>query len=340
VTLDELDWLASERPTRALTATATTRARTALLDHIDESLRPPQLVAGPPRRRFGTRRSGAFGLATVAVAAAAAIVAISSLGGGGGGGALGTPNADAAPLVRLSHQVAQAPDPTGDATLVVRTHTFADGKTMTGADLYGDDGSYYYAETPAGLPGAIASVRAGDMPDDQGAGSWIGRETKVAIEAQTAPLAEARTEMANAALDPNVPPATLQAQSVATAEAKLKALGKTYTPVDPEVHTNGMIWSNSLDALLAGAGRPDVRAGVLRLLSTIPQVTVTHTTVNGADALVLSSRVFPDDYQEQLVIDAATGTPISFDGGTIGQAPAVSIAYQVTRVNVSDVAQG
>jgi hypothetical protein len=211
---------------------------------------------------------------------------------------------------------------------------------MTGADLYGDDGSYYYAETRAGLPAAIASVQAGDMPDDQGANSWIGRETKVAIEAQSAPLAEARTDMANAALDPNVAPATLEAQAKATAVAKLKAAGKTFTPMDPELHTNGMIWSNSLDALVAGAGRPDVRAGVLRLLATIPQVTVTHTTANGADALEVTSRVFPDNYQEQLVVDAATGTPIRFIGGPIGQAPSVTVDYQVTRVTVADVAQG
>jgi hypothetical protein len=339
VTHDELDWLARERPTRALTATATARARTGLLDHIDAPA--SLLLAAPlPAPRRPRRRSRVLGLAGVAIAAVAAVVALGTLGGGGGDGALGTSNAVAAPLVKLSRAVARSPDPTGDATLVVRTQHYPDGRSITGADLYGDDGSYYYAETPAGLPGAIASVRDGEMPDDQGANSWIARETKVAIAAQTAPLAEVRTEMANAALDPNVPPATLDAQAVAIARAKLKAAGRTFTPMDPETHTNGEIWTNSLDALLAGAGRPDVRAGVLRLLSTVPQVTVAHTTANGADALVLTSRVFPDSYQEQLTIDAATGTPIHFDGGTIGKAPSVTIDYQVSRVDVADIANG
>jgi hypothetical protein len=36
----ELDWLATERPSRALTHTSTSRARTALLEHIEASAKP------------------------------------------------------------------------------------------------------------------------------------------------------------------------------------------------------------------------------------------------------------------------------------------------------------
>ena len=48
---------------------------------------------------------------------------------------------------------------------------------------------------------------------------------------------------------------------------------------------NGMIWTNSHDALVADGTRPDVRAGVLRLLATIPEVAVTRTAFDGSPAL-------------------------------------------------------
>ena len=35
---------------------------------------------------------------------------------------------------------------------------------------------------------------------------------------------------------------------------------------------NNRVWMGSMDALIAGAGRADVRAGVMKLLATIPKV--------------------------------------------------------------------
>ena len=46
-----------------------------------------------------------------------------------------------------------SPTPTGDATLVIRHQAYPDGKDIPGADLYLDDGRYYYAPTLAGLQG-------------------------------------------------------------------------------------------------------------------------------------------------------------------------------------------
>ena len=63
--------------------------------------------------------------------------------------------ATAAPLARLSERVAQQPAPAGTATLVRRVHTFPDGTTMRGFDLYVDDGRYYYGATTAELRQAI-----------------------------------------------------------------------------------------------------------------------------------------------------------------------------------------
>ncbi|HEY1479211.1 MAG TPA: hypothetical protein VGF46_04245 [Gaiellales bacterium] len=340
MTSDELDWLATERPARALTATATARARTALLDHIDDEA-PVRLVASPvpPQRR----RSRLLGLATVAVAAAAAVVAISSLGGGGGS-SLGTPNADAAPLVQLSHKVSQASPPTGDATLVEHTNTLADGTSFTGADLYADDGDYFYAETRAGLPAVVAA----DQPVDV-EGS-IARELAAAIAAVDGPLAESRSNMAIAPLDPAAlkqSAAAVAAQQqtlvqLARAKAAVKAKGGSWADEQqtPEQKENGDIWSSSLDALIAGSGNPEVRAGVLRLLSTIPTVTVEHTVTDGRPTLQLTAHVFPQQYEEQLVIDADTGTPIQFIGTDPGQKPGVVVDYTVSRVTLAEIAKG
>jgi hypothetical protein len=81
-----------------------------------------------------------------------------------------------------------------------------------------------------------------------------------------------------------------------------------------------------------------VRAGVLRLLSTIDVVSVEHTITDGRPTLDIRSHVFPDGYEERLIIDADTGMPIRFIGGDPGQAPGVVVDYQVTRVTTADIA--
>ena len=56
--------------------------------------------------------------------------------------------------MELSARLASAAAPSGDATLVLRRHEFPDDRSFTGADLYLDDGRYFFAETRAGLRGA------------------------------------------------------------------------------------------------------------------------------------------------------------------------------------------
>jgi hypothetical protein len=112
--------------------------------------------------------------------------------------------------------------------------------------------------------------------------------------------------------------------------------GSTVSPED------NYIWGNSLDALIAGSGKPQVRAGVLRILSTLREVTVTSTTTGGQFTLTLraSAPAMPGNYQETLVIGAQTGIPVSFTGGVPGRAPGVTVTYQVTRVTLADIAAG
>src|SRR5262249_4587411 len=149
-----------------------------------------------PERRRRRRVLSPVRIAAVGLAAAAACAAVLTLGGGSPTPrALHVDTASAAPLVRLSAKVRQSPQPPGDATLVLRTQTYPDQPTITGADLYVDDGPYYYSPTRDGLPAVIASH------SDSG-GAQMKRELDAAVAALTLPIDEGRRRMADAALDP------------------------------------------------------------------------------------------------------------------------------------------
>jgi hypothetical protein len=81
---------------------------------------------------------------------------------------------------------------------------------------------------------------------------------------------------------------------------------------------------------------------VLRILSTLSKVVVTNTTTNGQPTITLtaSAPALPSNYQEAITINASTGIPVSFAGGTPGQTPSVTITYQVSRVTLANIAAG
>jgi len=213
-------------------------------------------------------------------------------------------------LTQLASYILAAGRPSGDATLVIRNQSYPTGPTISVADLYTDSGEYFFAHTVGGLPGQIASHH------NQGDGLFA-REIAAAVSAGHGDLAAAREKMAEAAYP-------------------------GHTPASSDLADN-YIWENSLDALTAGSGQPQVRAGVLRILSTLPEVAVTSTTTSGQPTLTLraSAPAAPaTGYQETLVIGANSGIPVRFTGGVPGHAPGVTITYQVTRVTLSDIAAG
>jgi hypothetical protein len=115
------------------------------------------------------------------------------------------------------------------------------------------------------------------------------------------------------------------------------------------------VWENSQDALIAGSGNPQVRAGVLRLVSALPGISVNHGTVDGQPTLTLTAgaaelglsgigKANPKvatgaPYQEAITINADTGVPLKFVGGTAGHTE-TAVTYVVTRVNLADIAAG
>ena len=115
------------------------------------------------------------------------------------------------------------------------------------------------------------------------------------------------------------------------------------------------VWENCEDALVAGSGNPQVRAGVLRLVSALPGITVTHGTVDGQPTLTLTAgaaelgtvgidKANPKAetgpaYQEAITINADTGIPLEVAGGPAGKV-AVTVSYVVTRVSLAHITAG
>jgi hypothetical protein len=333
----------------------------AFRDLVAEQPFTPDVSAIEHRVRQARRRDriarGGIGAGVVAVAAVAAVGVASAVpsapartaqaGGGHPTGQAsgarpaktGAPASPAGstdaqpPLMKLVADVAAEPLPTGDATLVER-ETGAPGKASINVwDLYTDDGRYFFSQTKAGLPAQVKEN------NNQGEGQF-GREVAAAIYAVTGDPDTAALKMAWAA-DTTPVPAWLSAQ--------VKNMSAGGLQID------NYVWENSEDALVAGSGNPQVRAGVLRLVSALPGITVTHGTVDGQPTLTLTAgaaelgyagidKANPKaaagpPYQEAITINADTGIPLGFAGGPAGKA-AVTVTYVVTRVNLADIAAG
>jgi hypothetical protein len=296
-------------------------------------------LAGHRRRRtLGGRGKVGIGAGIGAVAAAAALVLVATstsqpatstshasaptgpASRPSGAPARSTGSTDAqSPLVTLAAYLAAEPAPKGDATLVERETGTA---RITVWDLYADDGRYFFSPTEAGLP---AQVKKNNSQGD----GIFGREVAAAIYAVKGDLDTAKLKMASA---PG--PGTF-----ASAQ-----------------NEDDWVFEDSEDALIAGAGNPQVRAGVLRLVSALPGITVTDGTVDGQPTLTLadserggstSPKYGPKydpktakwSYEEAITINANTGIPLGIASGTVGHVTP-GVRYVVTRVSLADIAAG
>jgi hypothetical protein len=347
----DLDWLAEQRPQRRGTdKEAHDRALLSVLRHATS--RPSN------HRRSGGRLkiSGLVNRRMLAVATGTGMAAIAAavVLSAGNGAKLTTTSTHGSsrvmqavvrhhstksPLIRLADNVSASAAPTGDATLVQRT-TITGGQNITVYDLYGDNGTYYFSQDESGMP---AQVSGGD---NQGGGQF-GREVAAAKKAASGNVQQAAIDMANAP-DPNPATRITSSDAVTTptpqeaAEGELKAKLTGTAPSQGTLFDN-WAWEDSQDAMIAGAGDPQVRAGVLQILATLPGVTVTHgTSADGQPTLVLTGGAdeVGSDYQEQLTVNAETGMPIGFVGGPPSGSPATQVEYKVASVTLSDVAAG
>ena len=296
----------------------------------DEARRAGRRRAGDPRRAE-PRKAPLYALAA-AVFAVAIVVVAGALPSGDGPARriVGAPAPAEAALVTLAQRFQAAPAPTGDATLVLRSHHFPGGaKDFTGADLYLDDGRYFYGITLAELQD---NASYGDL------GEGVPKlEREAAKAAITLPAAQARRKMIDATFGPKGEPAPgtgVDKAAIAARDEKLKHLtGPTPTPAPKLMIDDNRVWTGAMDALIAGAGDPDVRAGVMRLLSTIAAVELSD---HGA-TLDIRNPEFPDGYAETLTVDAQTGVIRKLTGGVPGKTPDVVVDYDIERVTASDI---
>ncbi len=264
----------------------------AFRDLVAEQPFTPDVSAIEHRARQARRRDriarGGIGAGVVAVAAVAAVGVASAVPSGSAGTAQangGHPTVQASgahpantgastsptgstdaqqPLAQLAAVLVADPRPAGDATLVERETGTA---RITVWDLYADDGRYFFSPTEAGLPAQVKK-------DNSQGGGQFGREVAAATYAATGHLGTAELKMAWAP-DATPVPAWLSAQ--------VKDMSAGGLQID------NYVWENSEDALVAGSGNPQVRAGVLRLVSALPGITVTHGTVDGQPTLTITA---------------------------------------------------
>ena len=292
-----------------------------------------------PRRRI-LAISGSAGGVIGAAAVAVAVIGTSAAPSRPPVGGHAASSAATSPLIQLaSYLTSSAHQQPGDATLVIRTSTYTtSGASGSYADLYTDSGAYYGARTESGLPSQIAAHR-------NLGGGMFARAIRAAIfAAHHGSLAVARKRMADDPAADSGSAGSGPASNSAAEIAKAKALGgikpapgQSLAAAVNAALFNNMVWVNSVNALVAGSGNPEVRAGVLRLLSTVPGITVTHAESEGQRTLL----VIDGDLRstQTLTLNASTGIPIEFTGGA-GKTPALRVTYKVSRVTVAAIAAG
>src|ERR1017187_121571 len=300
-----------------------------------------------PRRRI-LAISGTAGI-VVAAAAAVALVVTSAPASSHNAAASGKPpakttQAAANPvLAQLAADItARQPRLTGNATLEIRNQSPAKDKPGDyGVDLYTDDGTYYAAPSESALPGVIAQHQ------DMGEGEFK-RAIAAALIAVKGDIATAAARMTVANYIPGAKPTpAAKGALIEKIKAVDKAQGIKYVPPKPltpeqqKEQADSFTWMNSLDALTAAPENAQVRAGVLAIMATMPDVTVTHTTTAGQPTLTLADTWpnFSGSLVESLVINASTGFPVAIFNSGPGQ-PLNVTYYHARRVTLADIEAG
>jgi hypothetical protein len=232
----------------------------------------------------------------------------------------------------------------GNATLEIRNRLANSARVQTnGIDLYTDGGAYFWGNDASELSETVAEKEPAD-------GGEFKQAITAALIAAKGDVAAARAKMAVANYPGGVAPAASSQPTKAEIEkieAVDKAEGKPYTPPKPltaeqkKEQTDNFIWMNSTGALTAAPENAQVRAGVLKILATMPNVEVTHTSTVGQATLTLTDS-WPEldpGYLESWVINASDGFPVA-QSGHGGGSPSQTTYYHVTRVTLAQVAAG
>ncbi|MET8359833.1 hypothetical protein [Micromonospora sp. NPDC005171] len=338
----------------AISAEDTTMEATSTMETTTTTRDRESSPAIQRRRRIGI--AGRWGIgAGVAVTAAAAVVAVvlnSSATGvtdagkdssaATSGSTTVDGSAERAPLMTLAGSIKTVTPSAGDAWLVKATQVHGTKTMQVVYTLYTDGHAIYTGNSVKDIKRAI--TRHQDQMTDGGYAPLL----KAAVAAAESSPADGRTQMLKAAKDPLVglDPAAQKAvwdKQQADAQVIIKQKGgnaepKPYSPQAVQRHFDNALWTYSTQALSAGDGNTQVRAGVLRLLSTISAVSVKNSTTHGKATLTITAgpEVFGGQGSEVLTIDAKTGMLVK-NVSTVPGLPQASTNYESSRVAKADL---
>ncbi|MFG2004438.1 hypothetical protein ACGFNU_35325 [Spirillospora sp. NPDC048911] len=333
--VDEMDLLRDLKEAEPLRPRAFEDARAVLRTAMAERAAPRP----KPQTRWGKRRIMAFSAAALVAASAAGVLVATSTSTPDKAPVKAAPSTANPILAKLVADItplrANAP---GDATLEIRNQSPASDRLGdNGIGLFTDDGTYYWGVDKKALRRAIIRRDGGD--------DMFKRDIAVALYAVKGDINTARARMAVSNLAPGTNPDPERAK-IEKLKGLAKARGEKYVPPKPPTPqqqkeiTDNHIWTNAVDALIAAPENPQVRAGVLRIMATMPNVKVTKTTTAGRPTLTLvDSWPTAGKIVEKLVINARTGHPVALTSSG-SDMPSRTTYYHTSRVTLADVSAG
>ena len=345
--MDEMDLMKKLSDVPSPSPEAYDRARTALQAAMTE----PEATVVRPKRWFSWTRAG---IAAVGAAAVAAAVVMGTTGGA----APTAPTQDAAPqvvespLVKLASDIKAAAQP-GDTSLVITTKPAPDGgKPYVTYTAYTDKGQIFIGDS-------VKSLQNCAVKNDDQAREYHAKTMAAARLAATGDVEKAKFDMTTVngnAWGLGMSPAEAEkawAEAWAKNAEVLRKLGKEVPASKPrptgaelENNINNHLWSNITSTLFSAAANAEVRAGVLKLLATMKDVTIGKTVVNGQAALTLTAdpAILGGGGSQILTINADNGLPISSEVVPAKDSKTPSkhtvVTYQSSRVNLADVLAG
>ncbi len=304
------------------------------------------------RHRRGLALRGATAAGVAVLAAGGLLAAVHGASGTAAGTTAGTAAGAAASqapavnstLMSLATLITASSGPLpGNASLVIQKQVIGGKPMQADYGLYTDSGDMYGGNDKQTLVAAVA--HHANLADFTNA-----REIAAARYAATGDLATARVRMVNAlpndfflsfAARKKIWEKGAAARQALMREKGIKTPLKMPTGQALQDEIDNSLWTASTIALSWGAGDPEIRAGVLRLVSTIPEVTVADSTAGRQPTLTITAgpAVFGGDGEQVLTISARTGTPIRSVVTGRGMPTSVE-TFQVSRVTVADVEAG
>ncbi|GHG32101.1 MULTISPECIES: hypothetical protein [Amycolatopsis] len=340
--MDEMDLMKKLRDVPSPGPEAYDRARAALRTAMGE----PVATVVRPKRWFSWPRVGAAAVGAAAVAAA--VVVVTSGGSVPAGPSEAAPQAVETPLVKLASAVQAAGTQPGDASLIINTKFGLDDKPDLNYTLYTDQGRQFTGDSAKTLTDAVAKGQA------EPATPYDGKVMAAARLAANGDVDKARIAMitaSNNALGVGLSPAEAE-KAWADAQAETAEMFRKHgkpvpapkprpTGKDLENLINNHLWSNAQHALFANAADAQVRAGVLKLYATIPDMVVRKTSVDGQAALTLTAPpAILGGGADVLTINAGNGLPIREEITSAESSKRYVVNYKAFRVTVADVAAG